>query len=198
LIGFKMRQEISENINSNNFPVLVRGTNLNEVLYIFEKKNFPYFQNLIHAYTVKEGFLENSIFTNIPINPKNSFNYVRNSALPWAALLYRNERYIKGRDSKLFSKDSSGGYLIYFNKKALDFVVCQDRFDVPEVLSAVILNLKETRGDCVQEVVPLLPNGLNMLNGYHIDRVGSPLFESEDVLHEFLFEEMCSKNPFSF
>lgn len=142
-----------------DFPVLIRGTNLNEILHIFKKERFPYSQKLIHAYVVKEGFLERGIFCDVPINPKNNFTYVRNAALPWAAWLDRNERYITGMDAKLFSEDETGGYLIYFNERALDSIVCQDLFDIPEVLSAVVLDFKKMGSNCVKEITPLLREG---------------------------------------
>lgn len=180
---------------SEKHPVLIRGTNAREVRYIFGGKSFQNVQRRIHAYVVKEGVEENKVNLGLPVNDKNTFNYIRNQALPWAAWLNRDGRYI-GRD--ISSEDESGGYLIYFNSNALDYYVEQDKFDKREVLSAVKLWLPGLSHFDIDKIVPLLPCGFKNIESVVGRKISEPLFSDRDELLATLFSLDFMGEAFSF
>ena len=177
------------------YPVLIRGTNSCEVEYIFGREDFSDIQKRIHAYVVNEGFDRESVDLGVPLNPKNNFEYVRSEALPWAAWLNRNGKYV---GEGVENEDTSGGYLVYFNKNALDYYVGQDKFDKPEVLSAVKLWLGGLSHFDVFKVVPLLPAGIKVLKDRVGDKLEEPVFNNRGDLMNALFSVDGMKECFCF
>ncbi len=179
----------------NKYPALIRGTNSKEIEFIFGDKGFKNVQKRIHAYVVCEGFEDAGVDLGLPLNPKNTFEYVEREALSWAAWLDRNGRY---SDTRVKSEDKTGGYLVYFNKGALDYYVGQDDFDKKEVLSAVKLWLGGLSHFDVDRVIPLLFDGYEILEDRVGEKLGEPLFESRGKMLDALFDCDGMKNCFGF
>lgn len=131
----------------------------------------------------------------VRVNPKNVFDYVKKEALPWAAWLDRDGKYV-GEDLK--SEDDKGRYLVYFNKNVLEYYGGQDEFDKKEVLSAVKLWLGGISYFDVDRVVPLLFDGIGALDGIVGDKLDEPLFGSRDEMRELLFSSDFMVDAFNF